>query len=67
MKMKIRKFTEEGHKKWVELYSEIFTSIDDKIVNRRSTTEGIKKGFNNDLKKRVKYLQNDESLSIELD
>ena len=67
MKMKIRRFTEEGHKKWVELYSEIFTSIDDKIVNRRSTRDGIKNSNNNDLKKRVQYLQGDESLSIELD
>ena len=44
-KIKIRKFTTEGRKKWLSLYNEIFISIDSKVLNRRAPKEGIKKGF----------------------
>ena len=65
-KIKIRRFTAEGRKKWLSLYNEIFISIDSKVLNRRAPKEGIKKGFTNSLKKKVDFLKNDFELTEEV-
>ena len=40
-----QKIYEEGHKKWVELYNEIFLSINKFVSNPRAPGDAIKKGF----------------------
>ncbi len=65
--MKVRKFTDEGHDKWSELYSDIFMSIDSIVTNRRSAKKEIVKGYNQSLKKRVEMLKNDHDLSAILE
>ena len=59
MKMKIRRFTNEGRKEWSKLYKEIFISIDKMTPNRRSAKEGIVQGYNKDLQKKVEFLKKD--------
>ena len=56
MMMKIRRFTNEGRKEWIKLYREIFISIDKNTPNRRSAKEGIEKGYNKNLQKKVELL-----------
>lgn len=63
MKIRIKKFTPDGIKKWKALYNEIFLSIDSKVSNRRAPKEGIKKGYSNILKKKVEFLRNDVDLT----
>ena len=65
--MKIRKFTEEGHKKWVELYNEIFLSINKFVSNPRAPGDAIKKGFTKELKKKIEYLKSNKELTEELE
>ena len=65
-KIKIRRFTAEGRKKWLSLYNEIFVSIDSKVLNRRAPKEGIKKGYTSSLKKKVDFLKNDFELTEEV-
>lgn len=65
-KIKIRRFTAEGRKKWLSLYNEIFISIDSKVLNRRAPKEGIKKGFTSSLKKKVDFLKNDFEFTEEV-
>ena len=48
--MKIRKFTEQGHQEYKNLYREIFESIKNKNGN-------IKKGYTKNLKKKIKSMQ----------
>lgn len=57
MMMKIRRFTNEGRKEWIKLYREIFISIDKNTPNRRSAKEGIEKGYNKNLQKKVELLK----------
>ena len=66
MKMKIRRFTNEGRKEWSKLYKEIFISIDKMTPNRRSAKEGIVQGYNKDLQKKVEFLKKDSSFSEEI-
>lgn len=63
--MKIRRFNTEGHSKWINLYNEIFISINKLVVNPRAPGDSIIKGFTEDLKKQVKHLQ-EEMDSTEL-
>ena len=64
--MKIRRFTNEGRKEWIKLYREIFISIDKNTPNRRSAKEGIEKGYNKNLQKKVELLKKDKSFSEEV-
>ena len=64
--MKIKKFTEEGHKKWVELYNEIFLSINKNVTNPRAPGDAIKKGFTKELQKKIEYLKSNNEISEEL-
>ena len=66
MMMKIRRFTNEGRKEWIKLYREIFISIDKNTPNRRSAKEGIEKGYNKNLQKKVELLKKDKSFSEEV-
>ena len=66
MKIKIRRFTDEGLERWKQLYNDIFLSIDNNVANRRSPGDAIEKGYNSDLKKKVKYLQDEVDLSNEM-
>ena len=66
MMMKIRRFTNEGRKEWIKLYREIFISIDKNTPNRRSAKEGIEKGYNKNLQKKVELLKKDKSFSEEI-
>ena len=61
--MKIKRFTNEGRKEWSNLYKEIFISIDKMTPNRRSAKEGIVKGYNKDLQKKVEFLKKDKLFS----
>ena len=67
MKMKIKRFTNEGRKEWIKLYREIFISIDKQTPNRRSAKEGIEKGYNKNLQKKVELLKKDNTLSTTVD
>ena len=67
MKMKIKRFTNEGRKEWIKLYREIFISIDKQTPNRRSAKEGIEKGYNKNLQKKIELLKKDNTLSTPVD
>jgi len=58
--MKIRKFTEQGHQEYKNLYREIFSSIQNKNGN-------IKKGYSQELKKKIKEMQGRTDNSIEIE
>jgi hypothetical protein len=66
MKIKVHRFTDEGLKKWRNLYGEIFLSIDSKVENRRSPGKAIIKGFNENLKKKFFYLKDDTTIIEEV-
>ena len=57
--MKLRKFNEEGHDRYILIYDEIKNSI----IKHKGN---IKKGFTIKLKDRLENLLNDKSLSIEV-
>ena len=65
--MKIKRFTNEGRKEWIKLYREIFISIDKQTPNRRSAKEGIEKGYNKNLQKKIELLKKDNTLSTPVD
>jgi len=68
--MKIRRFNDEGHKKWVNLYNEIFISINKLVSNPRAPGDAIKDGYSDDLQKKVEYLQEEmesSEMSEEID
>lgn len=58
--MKLRRFTEDGHNKYILIYDKIKQSI---AENKKD----IKKGFTKKLKDEVENLLNDDSLSSEVD
>ena len=51
--MKIRKFNAEGHAAWKSFYNEVFLEIKKEAKGSKITTEDIKNGYNNDLKKKI--------------
>ena len=66
MKIKVHRFTDEGLKKWRSLYGEIFLSIDSKVENRRSPGKAIVKGYNENLRKKISYLKDEQLLFEEV-
>ena len=64
--MKIRKFKKKVIK-WVELYNEIFLSINKFVSNPRAPGDAIKKGFTKELKKKIEYLKSNKELTEELE
>tara|TARA_B110000046_G_C12969055_1_gene388110 strand:+ start:727 stop:1506 length:780 start_codon:yes stop_codon:yes gene_type:complete len=65
--MKIRKFNAEGHAAWKSFYNEVFLEIKKEAKGSKITTEDIKNGYNNDLKKKYLNLKNSKNFSEELD
>jgi hypothetical protein len=57
--MKLRKFTEEGHRKYIILYDTIKESIN-------KNNKDIEKGFSKKLQEEIKNLKNNHSLSTEV-
>ena len=56
--MKLRRFTEDGHNKYILLYDK----IKDSIIRKKE----IKKGFTKKLKDEIENLLNDNSFSTEV-
>ena len=66
-KMKIRKFNQEGHQKWRDYYSDVFTNIKS-IAKGRISPKDIIKGYDKNLQKRYQILKSDsDNFSEELD
>ena len=58
--MKLRRFTEDGHNKYILIYDKIKQSI---IQNKKD----IKKGFTKKLKDEIENLLNNDTLSSEVE
>ena len=66
-KMKIRKFNQEGHQKWRDYYSDVFTNIKS-IAKGRISPKDIIKGYDKNLQKRYQILKSDsDNFSEELE